>query len=74
MKSTMYLYGEPATNFIELPYGIALLARLDAAKALRGELIKPHYELRDDERLNAVVKAIKHNEYLLAEICQKLGE
>jgi len=68
MKATTYLYGVEPTEFVNLPYGEALLYKLAAGKRLVYELIEEHYSSRDDIRINAIGKADKHNRALLEEV------
>jgi hypothetical protein len=71
MKKTEYLYGVHPRQFAELPYKDALTVKIQAAIELRGKILEEDYWTRDDERLNAVIKAIKFNEALISEIDNK---
>jgi len=51
-----------------MTYVKALHYRIASAKLLLDDLLTPHYSVRDDERINAVFKAIKFNEALLKEL------
>ena len=68
MKHTTYLYGTTADDFAQLPYVDAIKRKRELGINLRGELMQVHYTERDAIRLNAVLKAIKFNEHLLAEM------
>ena len=66
--STEYLYGIKPFGFSSMQYKEALEFRVANAKLLLARLLAPHYTERDDERINAVFKAIKFNESLLKEL------
>ncbi len=66
--TTQYLYGCEPTEFVDLPYGEALLYKIRAGKKLVYILIEEHYSTRDDIRINAIGKADKHNRELLTEV------
>ena len=57
-----------AKEIATVPYKKALQMKIDRAKSLVNDLLNAHYMDRDDERLLDVVKAIKYNEKLLAEM------
>ncbi len=71
MKKTEYLYGVHPKEFAELLYKDALLFKIKAAIELRGKILEEDYWTRDDERLNDVIKSIRHNEALLEELSNK---
>ena len=66
--STEYLYGIQPITLNCLLYPEALQFKVDAARALIGKLIEPHYSKRDEERLAAVIRAEKFNLKLLEEL------
>lgn len=67
MTKTVYLYGAISQEVIDRQNTIASIKIKYAYKLLR-ILMKPRHEHRDDARINAVIKAIKHNEDILEEI------
>ena len=66
--STIYLYNCEPSEFANLPYREALQYKLDKANELIYELTKPSYIDIDDERISAVLNAIKLCEGLLDEL------
>ncbi|MGG7049099.1 MULTISPECIES: hypothetical protein [unclassified Campylobacter] len=63
MKSTKYLYG---VSLCQLPDASEhFKTKIKNGKKLLNELLALPLELRDDERINEVAKAIKFNEKLL---------
>lgn len=66
--TTPYLYDINPSVLSGMLYPNALKYKIEAAKVLRGKLLEPHFSERDDERINAVINAIKFNERLLEEL------
>jgi hypothetical protein len=66
--STQYLYDINPSEFTSMTYIKAIKYRIAKAKSLLDSLLLPHYSVRDDERINAVFKAIRFNESLLKEV------
>ena len=64
----MYLYGIQANVLVPLQYQQALEHKIASANLLLTELLIPHYEVRDYERIIDVHHAIKFNESLLSEL------
>ena len=63
MKSTEYLYGKSPSELPPMDEG--LIARINAASALRDLLLDEPLETRDFSRLNSVINAINHNTAIL---------
>jgi len=68
MKTTKYLYGCDAKDFMHLPYAEALRYKIDKAKELLDSLLEINFMERDTHRVNDILKAIKFNEKLLEEL------
>lgn len=51
-----------------MPYKQALEYKVASANALLAELLIPHYEVRDYERIADIHRAIKFNESLIKEL------
>lgn len=68
MKTTNYLYDIEPSILKGLEYETALKVKLNAGKDLLSRLVQVHYDLRDDERVYEVYKAIRHTEKLLEEL------
>ena len=68
MKTTQYLYNISPKTLRSLLYEEALKVKITHAKVLIEQLLEPHYTVRDDERIEAVHKAIKFNKELLKEL------
>jgi len=68
LKTTKYLYDMKAKEIENVPYKKALQMKIIKAKNLVNDLLNAHYMDRDDERLLDIVRAIKYNEKLLAEM------
>jgi len=68
MKTTIYLYDIEPKLLANLPYQEALQLKYDSGKQLIATLFEPHYSQRDDERIHAVSKALKHTSQLLREL------
>lgn len=66
--STLYLYGIRASVLADMPYKQALEYKVASANALLAELLIPHYEVRDYERIADIHRAIKFNESLIKEL------
>ena len=70
MKTSFHLYGVTPNVYEHLPYREALCTKLLHASNLIDTLVAVNFEDRDDERLQDVIKAVKHTENLLAELDQ----
>lgn len=68
MKTTKYLYNCNTDDFKKLPYEDALLYKYERAKELLYKIMETNYRERDQERSDAVHKAIKHNMFLINEL------
>ena len=68
IKSTEYLYGINASEFAELTYTEALTYKYNKAKRLLYNLMEDDYKTRDNDRADAVYKAISHNGDLIHEL------
>lgn len=75
MKSNLptytYLYGytpETIKAIRTMPYEDALKDKIRMAKELNVRLLKPDFMVRDDYRINDVLKAIIFNNQLLKEL------
>jgi len=66
VKKTKYLYGDLDSVVIETQKSVAK-AKIEACQKLIGILYRVPLEARDDERLDAVVKAREFNQKLLDE-------
>ena len=66
MKKTKYLYGDLDTVVIETQKSVAR-AKIEACYNLIETLYKVPPEARDDDRINAIVKARDFNQKLLDE-------
>ena len=64
----MYLYNINPTILADMLYKQALEYKIASANLLLAELLIPHYEIRDYERITDVHRAIKFNQSLLAEL------
>lgn len=67
-KSTEYLYGVDAEIFKDMNYVDAIELKIASAKTLLDELVSVNHYARDDQRVRAVLNAIKFNKELLLEI------
>ena len=70
-NSTQYLYNHPPSEFMNMPYHLALAHKVILAKELIKLLYKETLFDRDDQRIMAATKAIKHNEGLIDELTKK---
>ena len=68
MYTTEYLYNIQPTELATMSYPDALQHKYYSAKLLIAELMEPNFMEQNDERINAVHKAIKHTEYLIQEL------
>jgi len=68
MKTTTYLYSIQPAQLTNLSYQSALEFKITSAKQLIATLIEVPYQTRDDVRIHAIHKAIKHNQLLLDEL------
>lgn len=68
MKASSYYYDIDITSLTNMPYIEALKVKLESAKLVRNALVSQHYSVRDNQRLNQVLKAIKLAEFQLKEI------
>ena len=68
MKASSYYYDIDITSLTNMPYIEALKVKLESAKLVRNTLVSQHYSVRDNQRLNQVLKAIKLAEFQLKEI------
>lgn len=68
VQKTEYLYDIDPTELLNMNYVDAIEYKLACANLLVKELLKPHYSIRDDARLNKVFAAQKFNEGLLREL------
>lgn len=67
MTKTNYLYGVNIEHFAKMYDREATEERLRLAHKMVVHLYKPTYMYRDDRRIRAVYKAIKHNEKRMEE-------
>lgn len=67
-KTSQYLYGLDATEFIDMTYVRALQYKIKSANTLNRKLSEVHYSDRDYDRSLDIDKAIKHNQMLLDEL------
>ena len=63
MKTTEYLYGKSITELIKMDE--ALKDRIQSATQLLHKLLEVPLDTRDFTRINAVLKAIEHNNKIL---------
>ena len=71
IKSTEYIYDIKAKELKNMPYELAILRKISAAKELLHKLTSVNWKDRDDERVGVVYKAVKFNEKLLEELKEK---
>lgn len=64
----MYLYNINPIILADMYYKQALEHKVASAEALLTELLIPHYEVRDYERIADIHRAIKFNQSLLSEL------
>ena len=67
MKKTQYLYGVPASYFKEMTTVEASTEKIRIAKIEIEKLQESHFMVRDYFKINELLDAIKHHEYLLTE-------
>lgn len=67
MTKTEYLYGKIPQSIIEQQKTLAK-AKISCAYNVLKDLLEVDYKKRDDSRIRAIHKAIKHNERILEEI------
>ena len=67
MTTTEYLYGVKIEHFNVMLDKVATEKRLKLAHEMIKHLHKPKFMHRDDRRIRAVYKAIKHNEERMEE-------
>ena len=67
MKRTQYLYGVPASYFKEMTTVEASTEKIRIAKIEIEKLQESHFMVRNDFKINELLDAIKHHEYLLTE-------
>jgi len=68
MHNTRYLYNINPQELTDLSYPNALTHKLNSGKQLLHTLMEVPFQTRDDERVSAVHKAIKHTMYLINEL------
>ncbi len=68
MKDASYYYEMDMSQLLTMGYPEGVKCKLRAAIKVRDKLINEDYRTRDNHRLNDVLKAIKHNKELLAEV------
>ena len=66
--STQYLYNLKPSQLTTMLYPDALAFKIASARTLIAELLELHYTVRDDQRINAIHKAISFNTKLLEEL------
>ena len=67
MKKTQYLYGVPASYFKKMTTVEASTEKIRIAKIEIEKLQESHFMVRDNFKINELLDAIKHHEYLLTE-------
>jgi len=67
MKTSEYLYGVGSEHWWNLPYGEAIVERIERAEELLSLLYEEDFMNRDEPRANSVKLAITHNKRLLKE-------
>ena len=67
MKRTQYLYGVQASYFKKMTTVEASTEKIRIAKIEIEKLQKSHFMVRNDFKINELIDAIKHHEYLLTE-------
>lgn len=66
-KTAKYLYGCSGTDFMDMGYVEALEYKIIKGRELLNLLSNENYMVRDNERINCVLKAIKFNIELIEE-------
>jgi len=69
MKDSKYLYGRESLKGLSvMKYEDALEVKINLAESVIASILREDYKIRDMNRVNDCIKAIKFNEALLNEI------